>query len=275
MKRSGGSGKRIGGRPKNGVQRTSPSANATNPGGRRRRRLLEATTFGPDVSAILDTVVKNLRAINQLGQEQSPNNITTATTTMAINTWAQGFGNVGMLSYPNFKDDCRKLSYPNLDLLYQACDMAQVDCEHVYIYRDPYAVLRSTGRRDMNPTMLAAIHLYISHLHIIFAQLATHPQRTAGCWGVLEEEEEEEVNSTATDEMWTSIQSMFGWEDRQAFQKDIFEGLYKAPTVLTDEEKKALVPPKFDPYLQSLYRAHQNAIGLCRQQVAANKNNLI
>jgi hypothetical protein len=64
------------------------------------------------------------------------------------------------------------------------------------------------GGRKINPTMLAAIHLYILQSHIIFAQLATHPQRMAGCWGV---KEEEEGNSTAINDMMTSIQSMFGW----------------------------------------------------------------
>jgi hypothetical protein len=231
-----------------------------------RRRLVETLeASGPNVAVYLDNVVRNLKKINQIAQtKDSPDVVTT----MAINTWQQktlqGFNRVGQVSYPNFKGDCRKLNFPNLDLWYQACDLAKVDCEHVYIYRDPYAVLRSTNRRGMHPTMLGAIHLYISHLSIIFAQLSTHSQRAAGCWGVLEAD-------ATWEEVWTPLHRMFGWTEQQDFKKFLKE-TYVPPTHVTEEEKKQLAPSKFEPYVQSFYRAHNDAVALCREQVAANRN---
>jgi hypothetical protein len=41
---------------------------------------------------------------------------------------------VGMVSYASFGGSCRKLNNPSLDLFYNACDKAQVDCRHVDMY---------------------------------------------------------------------------------------------------------------------------------------------
>jgi hypothetical protein len=48
---------------------------------------------------------------------------------------------VGMMSYPNYLLPSRPLQYPDLHLLYRACDAAQVSCGHVYLHRDPYEVI--------------------------------------------------------------------------------------------------------------------------------------
>jgi hypothetical protein len=217
------------------------------------------------VNKLLDEVVQNLKNINQVARE-AKNDDNLPTTTLAINTWetktVPGWESVGQVSYPNHNGECRKLNYPNLDLLYQACDMAQVDCEHVYVYRDPLAVLKSTTRRSWNPSVLPAMHLYISHLNILYAQLSTHAQRTAGCWGVLE------ADATWT-EVWTPLHKLLGWSDTEEFRQ-VFDELYKPPGNLTQTERQRLAPSKFDPYLQSFYRAHKDVIALCRKQVAAN-----
>jgi hypothetical protein len=47
----------------------------------------------------------------------------------------------GMISYPNYLEPSRPLQYPDLPLLYRACDAANVSCGHVYLHRDAYGVM--------------------------------------------------------------------------------------------------------------------------------------
>jgi hypothetical protein len=51
---------------------------------------------------------------------------------------ARGYG---MMSYPNYKLPMRPLQYPDLHLLYRACAAANVSCGHVYLHRDPAAII--------------------------------------------------------------------------------------------------------------------------------------
>lgn len=90
-----------------------------------------------------------------------------------------------MVSYPNFMEACRDSQYPVLELLYAACDEANVRCSHVYLHRDPLEVLRSTTfKKSFNPTTgVAAAHLYTTMLKVIEAQLEGHPGRTRACVG--------------------------------------------------------------------------------------------
>ena len=70
-------------------------------------------------------------------------------------------GGFGEVSYPNFSGSCRFLNYPNLDLWYDVCHDANVDCEHIYVYRDPLAILQSTSiKRKFNKSTLSGIYLY-------------------------------------------------------------------------------------------------------------------
>lgn len=263
-----------GGMPRNqALQARQNRLKQSFPNNTRRRRRLKRLGYskiptsaesGPNVVQYLDKVVRNMESIHHVLQTKNAPGVVTP---MVINAWQQqdvaGFNNVGALSYPNFRGDCRKLNWANLDLLYQACNKARVDCEHVYIYRDPYAVLRSTNRRGMHKTMLEALHLYISHLNIIISQLLMHPQRTAGCWGVLD------VNAT-WEEVWTPIYRMFGWKEREEFEKYL-EQVFKPPSPVTENDKETVAPAKFEPYVRSLYQAHNKAIGICRASVDANR----
>jgi hypothetical protein len=116
----------------------------------------------------------------------------------------------GMVSYPNFgrPSSCRKLQYPSLELLYAACDDADVACSHVYLYRDPIEVLRSTSiTRKFNPSDgLAASHLYTSMLKIIESQLVAYPDKTRGCLGFFDEDD------TARDEWKAIVRKLWGWQ---------------------------------------------------------------
>mmetsp|Transcript_41150 Transcript_41150/g.99159 ORF Transcript_41150/g.99159 Transcript_41150/m.99159 type:complete len:271 (+) Transcript_41150:287-1099(+) len=205
-----------------------------------------------------DKVVEKLQQINQRVARATASNKETNTTTMLANAY-HGTLISGQMSYPNFMGPCRKLNYPNMDLFYEACDMAKVDCGHVLIYRDPYAILRSTGRRRFHDSALAAIHMYTSMLSLIQTQLWTHSHRTLGCWSILE----------PTEDIWQSIQRTFGWESRIEMAKTMRK-VYWDPKELPEEEKELIAPAIYAPYMNSFLRHHEDSVELCRQQAKAN-----
>jgi hypothetical protein len=168
-------------------------------------------------------------------------------------------------SYPNFGGKCRKLAYPDIDLFYHACDVANVECVHVYLYRDPYSVVSSTTiKRHINVKGIPqATRLYTSMLNIIYAQLSLHSSRTAGCFGFFD------GNSTST-ELWDPLQDMFGEEDPAGFNNRIKE-VYMPPSLMTDKEKRAMFPKQYDLPMESMIRAHENVLKLCREQIGSKK----
>jgi len=170
----------------------------------------------------------------------------------------------GEMSYPNFHGACRKLNYPNLDLFYQVCHKARVDCQHVYIYRDPYAILKSTTvKRDFNQNnRAAAMHLYISMLHIIQSQLATYASHTAGCYGMLEDQ--------AGNDWWGNVRDLFGWKNQTSFDLHTKAQFYKPHHSMTNEQRQELVPPPLQVYMDSWLRAHRRTIQLCQEMVQRN-----
>lgn len=223
-----------------------------------------------DAVAHRNKVVQKLQQINQKAAAQASDD--TKTTTMLMNAY-HGVRVAGEMSYPNFIGECRKLNFPNIDLLYHACDLAKVDCAHVFLYREPYAILRSTGdrgfhdsiksqilgRRAYHDTMVTAIHMYTSMLSIIQTQLWTHRHRTLGCWSILD----------PTEDIWQSIQKTFGWESRIEMAKTMRE-IYRNPKQLDDEEKEQIAPAIYSPYMDSFFRHHEDSVELCRQQAAVN-----
>jgi hypothetical protein len=205
-----------------------------------------------DVAESHDKVVEYLSKINRMADGEE--------ITFPVNLVREkGYG---MVSYPNFKGSCRSLNYPNLDHFYHACDVAGVECKHAYIYRDPYSVLASTTlKRNMNQKhMLKAIHLYTSLLQIMNSQLQDHSDRTAACLGFYEP-------NISTDEVWNPIRDMFGWKNQTEFDSHI-QAVYKPPSRITEKERRDVVPPNFEIYMESFVRAHDKVVKLCRDQTA-------
>jgi hypothetical protein len=168
-------------------------------------------------------------------------------------------------SYPNFGGECREQAYPDIDLFYQACDAANVKCEHVYLYRDPYSVISSTTiKRHFNRNgILQATQLYTSMLDIIYAQLGNHSRRTAGCFGFFDD------NSTSV-QFWDDVQDMFGGDNPAEFHEHM-KKVYKPPSPLTKKKRKRLVPKEYHLPMESMVRAHENVLRLCREQIGSNK----
>jgi hypothetical protein len=175
--------------------------------------------------------------------------------TFPVNTLGE-INQYGEVSYPNFMKPCRFLSYPNLDLWYEICDNARVDCEHVYLYRDPAAILQSTSiNRDFNPSVFAGFHLYVTMLHIVASQLETYADRTIGCYGFYEADGD-------TSSWWDDVRFLGGWgtTDKTRY-KAYIKKLYKAPSPV---EVSLLSDDYYDIYMKPLQMLHERVIRICQ-----------
>ncbi|CAB9516597.1 expressed unknown protein [Seminavis robusta] len=225
-----------------------------------------ATEGNPNIDRVQSMVVKHLEKMEQVAKKEALNHNSTATGLQTIhvplNTLSISPGS-GMISYPNELGDCRKLNYPSLDLLYRACDMAGVDCGHVYIYRDPAAILHSTvTNRHFSDSMLEQIHLYKSMYNIIMAELMTFPDRTWGCYGLLDASS---IGNTTTGTVshpswWQEVSRLWGWSSVKEFN-EYMKSVYKAPKPVG----KNLVSSEFEPYMDALIKAHQKVISVCQK----------
>ena len=192
-----------------------------------------------------------------------------------INGYMQG------ISYPNEKGSCRPHNYPNLDLLYQACEVAKVDCSHVFLYRNPYGFIKSNcHNRRFNPTVLGAIHLYTNLLQVISIQVWMHPERNEGCLGFFDyyNTNDEDHHKRRRDHLKDRVQTLFGW--RTSTNPDDFDAymertLQNHTTAYTQEEMDAIVPPKYKPAMDSLIRMQNNVVSLCYEQYEQNRIRLM
>jgi len=137
-------------------------------------------------------------------------------------------------SYP--QDDfalCR--SYPNLDLLYSICDGANVDCRHVYLYRnDPRRLLSSKASRrhyEARRITLQAMHEYTTMLNVLYGQLSRYPNRTLGCFNFFDGGVYGGDDAIfAAETTWGSfLRDMIGWpfNDRTEFEELVRSTLAK------------------------------------------------
>jgi len=201
---------------------------------------------------------------------------------LPINSIAPDSSRMG--SYPNDgyrlnrgRQDCRVLNYPDLHVLYQACDDANnnnvdvyVDCGHVYLYRDPYQVIQSTMRRRMNSNSLEAMHLYVTNLRAIHGMFDvvhnnSRRRRTLGCYGFYEPNVMENV------EMWESLRTLFGWTSRDEFDthvRNVFDPTKLSP--LNQSQKEHIAPPSIKQFMHAFQREHESVVELCHRQCAEN-----
>ena len=169
----------------------------------------------------------------------------------------------GEMSYPLSTGDCRMLHYPDLDILYDACDKVGARCGHVYMYRDPYEVVNSARIRGLNPTILAATKTYYSMLNIIYSQFAAYPERTLGCWGFFDER--------ATDaSLWDSVQKTLLWESKEEFQTALQMVIHERHPPLSQQQRSELIPNSLVPAMDSLVKAHVRTLELCQTQARQN-----
>jgi len=203
---------------------------------------------GSNKTRLFDTAVGLLQTI---ANETRPDPLTVAVNCIGQDT---------TFSYPSGRGREKCFNYPNVELFYHACNQAGVKCEHVYLHRDPYSVLLSTTvKRTFNRTILKALHLYTLLLNIIHAQISSYPNQNAGCLGFFDSNDTQK-------ELWGPVRDIFGWQDRQLEFNTTVQEVFHPPAVMTDEVRMKLVTPESQAAMDSMIRAHESLLSLCREQ---------
>jgi hypothetical protein len=204
-----------------------------------------------NVTALQQATVRLLRQIHNQSKHLS------SSLTIPLNCVNGGF-----YSYPAGARQC--LNYPNIDVLYDTCRKAGVNCKHVLLYRNPFSILHSTTvKRQFNSNILKGIHLYTSMMNIIYAQLLAHADKTLGCLGLLESNVTISGNETRM-----ILQHLLGWtNDTVPEFNDFVDTIYQQPEILSLDERQEMVPPTLQVYMDSFIRAHESVVQLCKEQM--------
>lgn len=213
----------------------------------------------PNTTAINEELVRTLEAMKNLvySENKRRGDGVVKQVIFPVNFLATG-DEFGVASYPGFLKPCRPLQYPNIDIWYEACDRAKVACSHVYIYRDPFAVIKSTtDNRSINKEKLEAIHLYTTHLHVIYAQLAIFSNRLAGCW---------DYDAVLSPDFQSKeIIPILNFPDQPSLN-DAIQKVYHPKKVMTGNDKVVSVPAEFAAHMASMSRIHKRVVELCVTQ---------
>jgi len=177
-----------------------------------------------------------------------------------------------MMSYPNSLGRNRIYQYPQVDLLYKACAIANVTCDLVYLYRNPYSVVASTTKnRDFNDNIVSAIQLYTVVLSVLHYQLESNPHAVAGCWdydSVLPTHEDDIRQSRQHE----SVRDILGWKHNVSSYNESLLSIYSATEPMNETEKVDIVPLQHRPLMDSLTEIHDNVVRLCEQLYTKNKD---
>ena len=209
----------------------------------------EDTDPAPNVTAIHEELVTTLRAIDTHVETKRVGDKNNRTPLLVPVNFLGGGNEFGVMSYPSFLLPCRTLSYPNLFVWYQACAAAGVLCQHVYVFRNPHSVIKSTTEnRLFNKNKLEAIHLYTTQLHLLHSQLLAFPDRLVGCWN---------YDAALSSEHWKEeIDPLLEFNEEKSFG-NVLKTVYRPRKPLTESEKKALVPSEINAYMDSMTQLHK------------------
>jgi hypothetical protein len=210
----------------------------------------------PNITSIQESLVDTLRTMNQhVANQKHPGVGLDTPILFPVNLLAAG-DEIGVVSYPGFLKPCRALNYPNLDVWYQACETAGVTCQHAYIYRNPYSVIKSTvDNRPINKEKLEAIHLYTTQLHVLHSQLLEFPDRLIGCLN---------YNAVLSPIHWKDeIEPLLEFQEQRKFA-DVLKRVFRPKPPLTDKAKRKIVPAEFDSYMASMVRLHETVVQTCK-----------
>jgi hypothetical protein len=185
----------------------------------------------------------------------------------------------GYATFPTefFGVSCHRKDFPSLDLLYTACQMAKVDCRHVYVHRPPLWELKQimTGRMEAyhrkalakinsaNDTTgdpaavvppfgdhLAVLQLWNTMLHVMADELTRFAPRGLGC-----------IHSQNYQEVWNNIWGGGGHDDDM-------EPLQLPSTLfpmkdIPRSELDSVIPTSAAPYVESYLQLFQTTNQAC------------
>ena len=218
--------------------------------------------YDVNTTQVYQRVVKALQRANN-----AQNTAAQKVKRIPLNTWKEGRGKnapEGQISYPNYSGACKPIAYPNLDLLYLACDEAKVDCGHVYLYRDILDILHSTvEKRQFWNSLFSATNIFSSLLQVIMGQLTLHADRTYGCYPL--------EDPTKLDYWFQPFRKLWGWEDYSLEDYERFlSSVYVPPETTTTHPKQKHLPDqefKQSVYIKTLVRLNEEAFKMCLQAV--------
>lgn len=203
-------------------------------------------------SSTFDKLVNGMKELNQIIE----NRVQTSPFNIAINV---NGCNDRMASYPSDKEENRLLNTPNIDIFYNACSKAQVNCKHIYIYRDPYdVVVSNTIKRKFNVNNREAIRTYTIMSHYIYSQLSYHSDKTLLCFGPFD------VNGYKRDADWDKFGFIFGWKSADDFRSYVNAINHKRTISPHSEAEMQKVAGKtLSVYMDAYREIHDRVIDLC------------
>ena len=219
-----------------------------------------------DGERLFDNLVGHLKRIEHkaLRGLQSDRNFPPDTDlVVAINSGSIGTRNSvsPYLSYPLLFGPARALQYPDLDIIYEACSVAGVRCQHAVSYRDPYRVLKSTSMNRQFSSRHIQLQTLNSMLKIVQGQMLSHPDRLVACW-----ESDEGLKGGVQ-----HLGRLFGWVDSKSFD-DFYSQIFVEPKTLSEEEKLEITrDKKLEIYMRSMVKSTDTIKALCQKQLASNR----
>ena len=225
---------------------------------KRNKNSLDAGTRYDTAVDLLGTI---RRKVNIWRQEKQVDNVDTEYH-VAIN--ANSCNAPTMMSYPSYIGPDRPLQNLNLDVLYNACADAKVKCKHVYIYRDPYDVIKSTTRnKHYNSNIFDSIRLYTSVLRQIHSHMVSYPERNLGCFGFLD------AKGYQIEQDWERFSALWGWDSFEDFMATAKEVNTKSPMSMSKEMKAKLVPSRLSVMMRAFEDVYNRVNDLCYSSLHA------
>jgi len=231
----------------------------------------EIEEAGPEGDSLFDTLVERLQGVEKKIEEALANDRSSSfpveqPIVVAINAGVAGRGVAEVkrkiaphMSYPMFRGPCRAFQYPNIDILYRACDVAGVRCQHSVAFRDPYRVLKSTSMNRHFASRHVQLTTLASMQHIILSQMMAHPDRLVACW-----------ESDADTETPKELGQLFGWTDPADFE-DAYNNLFIAPPLITATERKDIIKDdNLKVYMDGMVASNNRIKELCFQQLESS-----
>lgn len=188
---------------------------------------------------------------------------------VAIN--ANACNAVSMFSFPNYEGPDRALQNFNLDLFYNACADAKVQCKHAYIYRDPYDVIKSTGKnRGFNTISYDSIRLYTSVLQQVHSQLVSFPERNLGCFGFLD------AKGYHLQQDWERFGRLWGWESTKSFLATAKKiNTKNGPIPMSEDMKAKLVPARLLVMMRAFEDIHNRVNDFCYSSLSSMEDQVV
>jgi hypothetical protein len=191
---------------------------------------------------------------------------------------------------------CRPLDYPNLDLLFHACDVAGVYCRLVYLHHSPTSLLQQQQQeqsKSSSPTtILPTMHLLTSMLSIITTDLYLYYNRVLGCIEMDQQDIQKRKaspkvsgNGSESSTSWKDMVFRLFWmnaasekvgasfernkDDMRKERKNAFESALASishdETVHAKSKRQLVIPQEFDPYMKAYILASDRVSDVCRE----------